>query len=71
MLHIKYEKTSYDSYEKLEMAEHLMPHNKYLSIEEKSNLFSIRNRMVKIENDFGRNEKCVMFDSRHESQIAL
>ena len=34
-----------------------------MSIEEKSNLFSIRNRIVKIENDFGRNKKCVMWDS--------
>ena len=39
-----------------------MPHNKYLNIDEKRNLFSIRNRMIKIENNFGKNEKCVMCD---------
>ena len=53
-------------YEKLEMAEYLMINNKYLSIEEKNNLFSIRNRMVKIENDFGRNEKCIKSDSTED-----
>ena len=47
------------------MAEYLMPHNKYLNIDEKRNLFSIRNRMIKIENNLGKNEKCVMCDLNH------
>ena len=47
-------------YERLEMAEYLMPHNTKMSIEEKQNLFSIRNRMTEIGNNFGRKENCIM-----------
>ena len=42
------------------MADYLMPYNQTLSIEEKRTLFSIRNRMIDIGNNFGRSEKCIM-----------
>ena len=54
------------TYERLEMADYLMPFNKSLSIEDKRNLFSMRNRMVEIGNNFGRNEKCKMCDSNQD-----
>ena len=47
-------------YARLEMADYLMPYNKKLSIEEKRQLFSIRNRMIDIGNNFGRSEKCIL-----------
>ena len=46
-------------YARLEMADYLMPYNKKLSIEEKRQLFSIRNRMLEIGNNFGKGEKCI------------
>ena len=46
-------------YERLEMAEYLMPYNK-MSIENKQNLFSVRNRMIEIGNNFGKKENCLM-----------
>ena len=36
-----------------------MPNNDILDIEEKQELFSIRNRMVNIGYNYGKNEKCV------------
>ena len=46
-------------YERLEMAEYLMPYNK-MSIENKQNLFSVRNRMIEIGNNFGKKENCII-----------
>ena len=51
------------SYEKIEMADYLMPYNKSLNIEEKRKLFSIRNRMADVGNNFGKNENCKMCDT--------
>ena len=45
-------------YKNLEMAEYLMPHNDMINIEEKRKLFSIRNRMIRIGNNFGNVEIC-------------
>ena len=45
-------------YQKLEMAEYLMPHNDKLSIQEKQSLFAVRNRMINIGNNFGKMEIC-------------
>ena len=47
------------SYNRLEMAEYLMPSNDILNIEEKQELFSVRNRMVDIGYNYGKKEKCV------------
>ena len=47
-------------YNRLEMAEYLMPSNNMINIEDKQNIFAIRNRMVDIGNNFGRNQKCVV-----------
>ena len=46
-------------YEKLEIADYLMPYNSKLSIEDKRKLLSIRNRMTEIGNNFGQKENCV------------
>ena len=44
----------------LEMSEYLLPCNSKLNIEEKQNLFSIRNRLTKIPINFGqKDEKCL------------
>ena len=43
-------------YPDLEMADYLHPTNEKLSIEEKRNLFSIRNRMVDICSNFSKSE---------------
>ena len=45
-------------YNKLEMAEYLMPFEKRLKIEDKRKLFSLRNRMIDIGSNFGKTEKC-------------
>ena len=45
-------------YKKLEMAEYLMPYETRLKIEDKRKLFSLRNRMIDIGNNFGKTEKC-------------
>ena len=47
-------------YESLEMADYLKPFNQNLTVEEKRKVFSIRNRMIEIGNNFGRSEKCIM-----------
>ena len=41
-------------YNNLEMADYLLPLNDLLSIEEKINMFSTRNRMVDIADNFGK-----------------
>ena len=40
------------------MAEYLMPNNDMLNIEEKQELFSVRNRMVNIGYNYGKKENC-------------
>ena len=47
-------------YDRLEMADYLQPYNKTLTLEEKRQLFSVRNRMVEIGYNFGKYEKCIM-----------
>ena len=42
-------------YKRLEMANYLMPQNEKIDIEEKQQLFSVRNRMVEVGNNFGKN----------------
>ena len=54
------------SYDRLEMADYFMPYNKYLNIEEKQNLFSVRNRIVEIGNNFGNNENCIMCQTKED-----
>ena len=46
-------------YKRLEMADYLMPNNNMLNIEEKQELFSVRNRMVNIGYNYGKKENCV------------
>ena len=48
------------------MAEYLMPHNEKISIEEKQWLFSVRNRMIDIGNNFGKNEECIICKQRED-----
>ena len=48
------------------MADYLMPFNKDLTIEEKRKLFSIRNKMIEIENNFGKQEKCIMCEEKED-----
>ena len=43
-------------YPNLEMADYLLPTNEKLTIEEKRNLFAIRNRMVEISSNFSKSE---------------
>ena len=43
-------------YSHLEMAEYLLPTNEKLTVEEKRNLFGIRNRMVEISSNFSKSE---------------
>ena len=45
-------------YNTLEMADYLLPYNHMLKIEEKQRIFSIRNRMVEIGDNFGKIEDC-------------
>ena len=54
------------SYDRLEMADYFMPYNEYLNIEEKQNLFSVRNRIVEIGNNFGNNENCIMCQTKED-----
>ena len=48
-------------YNRLEMAEYLMPSNNMINIEDKQNIFAIRNRMVDIGNNLEetKNVLCV------------
>ena len=44
----------------LQMSEYLLPYNAMMNIEEKRELFALRNRMTDIPNNFGKKEeKCV------------
>ena len=45
-------------YNRLEMAEYLLPNNDILNIGEKGELFSVKKRMFNIGYNFGRKEKC-------------
>ena len=45
-------------YKALEMADYLLPYNHMLKIEEKQRIFSIRNKMVEIGDNFGKIEEC-------------
>ena len=50
------------NYTRLKMAEYLLPQNENLSIEEQQYIFSIRNRMIPIENNFsvtGKERPCI------------
>ena len=58
-------------YEKLEMADYLMPYNSKLSIEDKRKLFSIRNRMTEIGNIFGQKENCISFQKNENNIHAI
>ena len=42
-------------YRSLEMADYLLPFNNKLTIEEKCNLFAVRNKMINIESNFSSN----------------
>ena len=46
-------------YDKLEMAEYLLPHNKEMNNIEKQNTFSIRNGMVELPDNYGKVETCI------------
>ena len=45
------------SYTSLEMAEYLQPYNASLTIEQKRELFEVRNRMVQIPNNFPKSSE--------------
>ena len=53
-------------YNRLEMAEYLTPNNDMLRIEEKQELFSVRNRMVNIGYNFGKKEKCIKCEENED-----
>ena len=53
-------------YKRLEMADYLLPHNEKISIEEKQRLFSFRNRMIDVGNNFGKNEQCVICKQKED-----
>ena len=53
-------------YNRLEMAEYLTPNNDMLKIEEKQELFSVRNRMVNIGYNFGKKEKCIKCEENED-----
>ena len=45
-------------YNSLEMADYLLPFNT-MKITEKQNIFSIRNRMIDIKDNFGKSDNCI------------
>ena len=57
------------NYKRLKMAEYLMPHNNKIGIEEKRKLFSIRNNMIEIGNNFGKNENCMFCKTKEDMKI--
>ena len=59
------------SYSSLEMSQYLQPFNNKLSIEEKREMFAIRNKMVKIPANFSSNceEKCICGEKEEMSHI--
>ena len=44
-----------NEYKDLSMAEHLLPENRLLSIEEKQRLFEVKHRMTRIPSNFPQN----------------
>ena len=47
-------------YSTLEMSEYLLPHNDKMNVDEKRDLFSLKNRMIQLPCNFGNpNEKCI------------
>ena len=40
------------------MSEYLQPYNRYLTVEQKQEMFAVRNRMVNIPCNFGSKTKC-------------
>ena len=53
-------------YQKLEMAEYLMPHEKRVIIEDRRKLFLFRNRMIDIGDNFGKTEKCRKSETKED-----
>ena len=59
-------------YEKLEIADYLMPYNSKLSIEDKRKLFSIRNRMTEIGNQESIAQSQLVNSSwEHKSKVCI
>ena len=60
------------NYSKIEMSEYLMPINP-LTIDDKWTLFSIRNKMVKIESNFSQNNssKCACMETENMKHIYI
>ena len=56
-------------YNKLEMAEYLLPHNKEMNIEEKQKTFAIRNKMVDIPDNYGKQETCICGKQQNMNHI--
>ena len=59
-------------YQKLEMADYLLPINAKLNIENKRRMFSIRNRMINIKSNFNQRneeEKCLCGDKETMENI--
>ena len=56
-------------YNKLEMAEYLLPHNKEMNIEEKQKTFAIRNKMVEIPDNYGKQETCICGKQQNMNHI--
>ena len=46
------------SYTSIEMSEYLQPYNRNLTVEQKQEMFAVRNRMVNIPGNFGTKTKC-------------
>ena len=54
----------------MEISEYLLPFNSKLNIAEKRKLFEIRNRMIKLPYNFGKEEeKCVCGEEENISHI--
>ena len=51
------------------MAEYLLPFNDKMSIDEKQRMFSVKNRMVDIPDNFGKVEQCACGQTENMSHI--
>ena len=53
------------------MAEYLLPFNDKMSIDEKQRMFSLKNRMVDIPDNFGKVEKCACGQKENMSHLFM
>ena len=58
-------------YTDLEMADYLHPSNNYLTIDQKRKMFSVRNRMIKIESNFPKQNLLLWKRRKHDTYLQL